>query len=69
MTPTANGSMTALPTKKENPGDNGSNNQNPDDSGSKTTTESNANERFFIRSFVWIMFAELMVTFVMNFIV
>ena len=40
-----------------------------DDNGSKTTAESNANERFFIRSIVWIMLAEFMITFVMDFIV
>ena len=61
--------MTTPPKKNEAPDNTGANNQNPGDNGSKTTTESNANESFFIRSFVWIMFAELMVTFVMNFIV
>ena len=63
-----NGSMTTPPKKNEAPNDNGSNNQNPDDNGSKTTAESNANERFFIRSFVWIMLAEFMITCVMDFI-
>ena len=60
--------MTTPPKKNEAPNDNGSNNQNPDDNGSKTTAESNANERFFIRSFVWIMLAEFMITCVMDFI-